>query len=155
MGSRPVHPTSSLNHLFRRPWWIVAVCILVLLAAGVGRYLFRTKRFDTGVYLVQVDFRFGEPWRCRLDGNYDDEIDIVAFVTPYEYGLSVDEVWQDHDFDGIMDHYFLPSRGEEFLARIDDDGDGKYDREIKGKEAVALYPLMWGPLADESEVAGN
>ena len=146
---------SSTPSQARRVVWIALALLLASFLAGGAWYLFRTKQFDSGVYLVQADHRFGKVWRLRLDGNYDGEPDVVALVSPNEYGISVDELWQDHDFDGDFDRYFSPGPGVEFTAKIDDNGDGQFDRELNGQAAVTLYPLMWGPLANEQLPPGN
>ena len=123
---------------------IAAVVILAFILASW--YLFRWKHLTPNGYDATLQYRWGEPYRLEVDRNHDGSIDMLIELHTGKSGLVVDEMWVDTDHDGRFDQDFI-LRDSKFIAELDTDGDGSYDKTLTGDDARKIYPGVLGPVA--------
>lgn len=126
---------------------LIAVSVLVV---GLIWYLFRTETKLLSNEKVRIQYRMGKVYSLSWDRTGDGNIDLKAWVETQKDGsgrhFSMVRVEEDKTGDGIFDHRFVPGPGEEFLAEIDSDQDGRYEESVMGDAARELYPLPLGPI---------
>jgi hypothetical protein len=127
--------------------FLIAVSGIVV---GLTWYLFRSETMVLNNQQIDVQYRMGKVYSLSWDRIDDGRVDLKAWVETTEIGsgrhFSMLRVEEDTTGDGSFDRRFVPGPGDQFLAEIDADQDGRYEELLTGDAARELYPLPLGPI---------
>jgi hypothetical protein len=127
-----------------KSWKTFLALVVVALAAGLLWYVNRTD-CEASDYWGQVcyGFRWGFAVELTIDRDQDGQPEVRArydggrpgYDPRYTHSVP-EEVWEDNDGDGSFELHQIWQQGKVNKVQLDTDGDGTYDRELLGTEAV-------------------
>lgn len=116
----------------------------------LGFYLFRTETLDNpDLGIIEHRYRWGYAYEERADTNRDGSHDFRAIFNTKSRSFAThdqpSEFWEDRDYNGVFEIHALLKDGQLERVEIDQDQDGKYDRELFGEEALQFFKSLIGP----------